>query len=90
MLLDRVRQRRDAIRQIGAEAAEQARALGIEPVNVVYPEPEKPIVVRRIMMLSATLGADAPEQEPVGLLVLLQLRRPRCRPGRDLGTLRHP
>ncbi len=59
MLLDRVRQRRDAIRQIGAEAAEQARALGIEPVNVVYPEPETPIVARRIMM--PVVDPDKPE-----------------------------
>lgn len=41
MLLDRIRQRRDAIKQIGAEAAERAAALGIKSVNVVHPKPTK-------------------------------------------------
>lgn len=38
MLLDRIKQRREAIKQIGFEAAERASALGIEAINVVYPE----------------------------------------------------
>jgi len=67
MLLDRIRQRRDAIRQIGAEAADRALVLGVEPVNVVYPEPVTPITVRGITELSATVELDAPELEPVGL-----------------------
>ena len=66
MLLDRIRQRRDAIRQIGAEAADRALVLGVEPVNVVYPEPVKPISVRRITKLSATVEVDPPDREPLG------------------------
>lgn len=61
MLLDRISQRKNAIRTIGAEAAERASALGIEPVRIVYPEPEMRTITGRMTGGPEVIHSDVTE-----------------------------
>lgn len=65
MLLDRVKQRKHAIMQIGREAAERAATLGLEPVNAVYSKPKtRPVVGRMTANAEISYGDVMKQSHP--------------------------
>ncbi|WP_156665836.1 hypothetical protein [Rhizobium bangladeshense] len=61
MLLNRIKEKRDAIKTIGVDAAEQAASLGIEPVTVVLPELKRIPIFGRVIAAPERLSKAAPK-----------------------------